>query len=255
MQSIRIHLLRHGRVASHRGDVPVTDEGLAEVEAAGRSLAEDIADGELVRFLYAPTRRARETAHTLRASVAASLDGARQICLSSPAEEWAVRNPDVYIGGLRVEMVSNAEAMAEQTAAIGLGPDAVDDIAFYHAFFRSPDRIGYWVAHPDPPGEDAEAVARRVMAFCASLRDRVRSPEATTPSGPPATRYVCITHSPVLRAFLRRYLLGEDPGEPDFVESIDVTCWDEESVAVRFRDREREVRPAGRAGKPSGSTE
>ena len=35
---IRMHWMRHGRVASHRGDIPVTDEGLRELEAAGRRL-------------------------------------------------------------------------------------------------------------------------------------------------------------------------------------------------------------------------
>ena len=77
----------------------------------------------------------------------------------------------------------------------------------------SPDRIGYWMGHRDPPGEDPVAVGRRQMAFALSL------PEAG--GGAPA-RYVLSTHSPVLRAILLTFL-DEDPGEPEHLESVDLT--------------------------------
>jgi broad specificity phosphatase PhoE len=71
-------------------------------------------------------------------------------------------------------------------------------IPFLRGFWEAPDRIDYWVNHSDPPGEDAEAVARRVLTFATSLLDLPRVQPR---------RYICVTHSPVMRAFLRRYLL------------------------------------------------
>jgi broad specificity phosphatase PhoE len=215
--------MRHGRVASHRGDIPITEQGLAEVEAAGRRLASEIGPDETVSILTTDTRRSRETAEALHRVMQEALG--RQ--LTPPLDEPAIRNPDVYIGGLRVEMVSNAQAMAEQTASIGLGAEQIDRLAFWRDFFPSPDRIGYWVGHRDPPGENAEAVARRVMTWGASLDD--------LPSDRPR-RYVAVTHSPILRAFLVCYLLEADPGEPEFGEWIDLVYPGDGTVTSRYRN-------------------
>ena len=230
---ISIHWMRHGKVASHRGDIPVTAEGMAEVEVVGRRLAATLQDGELVSILYASTLRSRQTAQGLQQSMLAALDGVRPVELVPPVEEWAIRNPDVYIAGRRVEMVSTGQAMAEQTAAVGLGAAEVEQLPFYRDFFPSPDRVGYWVGHPNPPGENADAVARRLMTFGISLLDR---------PGERPRRYICVTHSPVLRAFLQRYLLGHDPGEPGWLESVDLILRGDGSATIRFRDRERTIR-------------
>jgi broad specificity phosphatase PhoE len=48
-------------------------------------------------------------------------------------------------------------------------------------------------------------------------------------------RYICVTHSPTMRAFLRRYLLGKDPGEPDYLETIDLSFAPDGSLSLRFR--------------------
>jgi len=229
MPSLRIRLLRHGRVASHRGDVPVTDEGLREVEALGRRLAAEPEPGEVVVILTTATLRARETAIALYQSMQAALDeraGAVSVTVLPPAEEPAIRNPDIYIGGRRVEMVSTGEAMAEQIPGSGLGAEDIDYLPFYREFFPHRDRVGYWVHHPDPPGEDADAVARRVKTFAASLLDLPRE----------RMRYICVTHSPLLRAFLSRYVLDHDPGEPRFMESIDLAFPGDGSFVMRFRD-------------------
>ena len=52
------------------------------------------------------------------------------------------------------------------------------------------ERVGYWLEHPNPPGEDAHAVARRIVSFVRSLGDGVGRAGATI---------VAITHSPVLQ--------------------------------------------------------
>jgi hypothetical protein len=149
--------------------------------------------------------------------------------LHAPDEERAIRNPDIYVAGKRVELVSSPEALAEQFPLDTLNVGELRSIDFWQDFWSTRDRIGFWVNHPDPPGEDANAVARRFMAFALSLLDlpRVRP-----------RRYICVTHSPIMRAFLRYYLLQSDPGEPEYGESVDLTIHNE-YVEIRFREESK----------------
>jgi broad specificity phosphatase PhoE len=226
---ILVHLVRHGRVASHRGDLPVTEDGLREAVEAGRRLGGVVRDGEVVAILTTQTRRSRDTATVMREGLLQTIRarGGEQVRVGCPVDEFAIRNPDMCLAGRRVEMVSTPEAMAEQLAGTGVGTEEVKRTAFYPEFFAHPDRIGYWLTHPNPPGENGEAVARRVLAFAASLRYLPRES---------ARRYVCVTHSPILRAFLLGYLLDTDPGEPRFTESVDITISD--AISIRFRENE-----------------
>jgi broad specificity phosphatase PhoE len=229
---LQVQLVRHGQIASHQRDVPLTDDGLQQAEAVGRRLAGMVNSDEHIFFLYAPTRRTRETSVALRRGMQAGLgatDGqwGQQWQLFAPAEHLALRNPDLYVGGNRVEMVSSAQAMAEQTETYGIDAERLLKIPFLREFWEAHDRIGYWVNHPDPPGEDAYAVARRVFAFTTSLLNLPHEP---------SRRYICVTHSPVMRAFLHHYLLGQDPGEPDYGESIDMFFAEEGSLTLHFRD-------------------
>jgi broad specificity phosphatase PhoE len=244
-QALRVHVVRHGRVDAHRGDVPVTQDGLRQAEAAGLRLAHELQAGEIVHFLHAPTRRTRETAEAIRRGMKAALGSSppaplprrgegqgvrgRPVHLLPAAESWALRNPDLYVAGARVEMVSTAEAMAEQIPGSGLGPDELARLPFLHGFWTNPDRIGYWVGYPDPPGEDATTVARRLLSFAASLLDLPREQPR---------RCICVTHSGPMRALLRRYLLHDDPGEPEWVESVDLIFAGDQDVTIRYRDRQ-----------------
>src|SRR5579875_3966160 len=117
---LRIHWLRHGRVASHRGDMPLTDEGWREAEAAGVRLSRLLVPDEIVSILYAPTRRTRETALALQRAITASTVGSPHFSLLEPEVHMALRNPDLYVAGQRVEMVSSAEALAEQLSTVSL---------------------------------------------------------------------------------------------------------------------------------------
>ena len=234
---LRVHWIRHGKVSSHQGDVPVTEEGLEQAEAVGRQLAEEISPDEDIFFLYAPTRRTRETAVAIRRGMEAELGIAdvrrgHQWRLFAPAEHLALRSPDLFVGGIRVEMVSSPQAMAEHTAPYGIDAERLLQIPFLRGFWEVHDRIGYWVNHPDPPGEDAAAVARRALTFATSLLD--------LPQAQPR-RYICVTHSPNMRAFLRRYLLGQDPGEPGYGESIDILFAENGSLTLRYREAEKEI--------------
>jgi broad specificity phosphatase PhoE len=229
VSTVKIHWLRHGKIASHRGNVPLTEEGLAQARERGRVLAEDISPGETVHFMHAPTLRTQQTVEEVRAGMEEALgsDSGRE--LLEVSEQWAIRNPDIFVAGQRVEMVSSIEALAEQLSAPPVAPETLAIHPFFSAFLASSDRIGYWVEHPDPPGEDTVAVARRQMTFATSLLDKQEDRPV---------RYILSTHSPVLRAILLCYL-GEDPGEPGHLEPIDLALSNDEAPELCFRGRRR----------------
>jgi broad specificity phosphatase PhoE len=227
LSTVRVHWVRHGKIASHKGNVPLTDRGVAQARKRGRSLAKDLSPGEMVHFMHAPTLRTRQTVEEIRASMAEALGPDGSADLLEVTEQWAIRNPDLYVAGQRVEMVSSAEALAQQLSAPPVDPETLSEHPFFREFWASPDRIGYWVEHPDPPGEGTVAVARRQMTFAMSLLDR--------PEDRPVC-YVLSTHSPVLRAILLCYA-GEDPGEPGYLEPIDLILSENGSSELRFRGR------------------
>jgi len=189
-------------------------------------LAEDLSPGEIVHFMHAPTLRTRQTVEEIRASMDDALGPGGEADLLEVGEQWAIRNPDLYVAGQRIEMVSSAEALAEQLSVPSVDPETLSEHPFFREFWTSADRVGYWVEHPDPPGEDTVAVARRQMTFAVSLLDR--------PENRPA-RFVLSTHSPVLRAILLCYT-GEDPGEPGYLEPIDLILSENGPSELRFRD-------------------
>src|SRR5947209_373588 len=120
-----VQFMRHGRVPHHRGDVPVTEQGLQEAEEAARRIVAGLEPEELVILLHTATLRSRETAYVLDRIMRSHPESHPSVTFRPPREEQAIRNPDLYIGGMRVEMVSTAEAMAEQTEAVGLDADVV----------------------------------------------------------------------------------------------------------------------------------
>ena len=228
-QPLHVHFVRHEEVPSHRGDVPLTLQGQQRTAAIVQRFEKLLAPHEAVALLYAPTRRTRDTALAIDRVMTDVLSGdARAIHLLPVTRNDALRNPDLYVAGERVEMVSSLPALAEQFPAGYISHEALERLSFWRNFWSHPDRIGYWVNHPEPPGEDASAVARRVLMFAVSLLDLPR----TQPR-----RYLCITHSPVMRAFLLRYLTTSDPGEPEYGESIDLQFLSDAEVTIHYRGR------------------
>ena len=209
----RLLLLRHGEVTSHRGDVAVTDRGLEGAERLGRRLA---ATAGRLRVLTGGTLRARQTG-------AASAAGARAAgaAVDEPRVAFALRNPDIYVAGERVEMVSSPAALAGQVP--GMTVDEAAAVPFFAGFFDHPDRIGWWLRLGHVPGEDAEALARRIDRFAASLPDR---------TGQPAELTVGVTHSPVLRACALAHL-GHDPGEPEWLTGLELSVGPDRRVVCR----------------------
>ena len=210
----RLVLLRHGEVASHRGDVPLTDAGRAQAEEAGRRLA---ARGlGAVRLLSGATRRASETADGIAAGLRAA-----GVAVAGPDVAFALRNTDLYLAGARVDMVSSADAFAAQVP--WLAAEDVLAVPFFAGFLSAPDRIEEWLRSADPPGDDVAAVTARIVAFARSLAD----------PGTGAQTVVAVTHSPVLRAVAVGLGL-EDPGEPGYVTGYTVEVGAEGSRAEAF---------------------
>jgi hypothetical protein len=140
--------------------------------------------------------------------------------VAGPEVAFALRNPDLYVAGARVNMVSSPDALADQVD--GLSANDVATLDFFPEFIASPDRIGWWLAHESPPGEDAKSVAARVRAFVASLVDPM-------PGRPDVV--VAVTHSPVLRAVGLDFL-GRDIGEPPWVSGLAVSVESDRNMSV-----------------------
>jgi broad specificity phosphatase PhoE len=213
----RLYLLRHGEVTSHRGDVAITDDAENQAYAVGRRIGS--AEAGPIRVLSGETRRAKDTASHLARGVYAA-----GVTVIGPDVAFALRNPDLYLAGTRVDMVSSAEALAEQVP--GMAAESVGSLDFFPSFFESSDRIGWWLRHGSPPGENASSLAARVRSFAASLVDPL-------PDRPEIV--VAVTHSPLLRA-VGLDLLGQDIGEPPWVSGLLVTVADDRSLIAEMLD-------------------
>jgi len=216
MTHTTVLLLRHGEVASHRGDVPVTQDGLLHAQDVGRALASRFE--QPISLLYGGTRRTRETAEAITAGIA---DPAR---VHGPLDSFALRNPDMYAAGTRVNMVSSPETLAEQVP--GMTTEDAQANPWWSAFFSAPDRIGWWLAQSEPPGETAADLSARLTRFAASIAD----------PGPFTGRLVVgVTHSPLLRSLLLAST-GQDAGEPRYVTGARITVNAERTLHVEEID-------------------
>lgn len=200
-EGVRLYLLRHGEVSSHKGDVPITSTAAEQATGVGEQLAQSIQGP--VAVLSGETRRTMETAEHVVQGLRHSAGVAR-----GPTVAHALRNPDLYLAGRRVDMVSSPEALAAQVP--GLHPEDIADLEFFPRFIGESDRIGWWLRHPHPPGEDAVTVAARIRAFAHSFLNPYRPDHAVI---------VAVTHSPLLRA-VGLEELGQDIGEPDWLSGL-----------------------------------
>lgn len=198
---VRLYLLRHGEVDSHRGDVPITADARVQATEMGSRLAMEITGGVCV--MTGETRRARETAEHISKGLAGA-----GVSVDGPIVAHALRNPDLYMAGYRVNMVSSHEAFAAQVP----GVDAKDiaDLDFFPDFVAQEDRIGWWLAHQNPPGEGATEIAARIETFARSFVNPYRQDRSVV---------FAITHSPLLRATALSEL-GRDIGEPPWISGL-----------------------------------
>ena len=87
-----------------------------------------------------------------------------------------------------------------------------------------PDRVGWWLRHPSPPGDDTATVRKRITDFAVSLADW---------PGPGAALTVAVTHSPIIRACALS-ACPQDPGEPPWVGGIEITVPQDGTVGVSW---------------------
>ncbi|SUZ33636.1 hypothetical protein ROE7235_03409 [Roseibaca ekhonensis] len=216
MSQITLSFLRHAKVPSHKGDMPLTEDAYSDIDAAVPRLRA-LGDGA-ARYLFLSTRtnRSRETAEALRRAIE---PGSPEVCAA-----WGLRNPDLYLAGSRVEMGSTAAFIASQVDALAVEEAAVLAHPFFGGFLNANDRIGYWLRHVSPPGETAADVARRVLQFAKSFAGRSEDRLVVA----------CVTHSPVLRAIVTGALGLPDPGEPGWVEAVNLHL-DDEEISFDFR--------------------
>lgn len=199
----RVLLLRHGQVANHRGDVPLTDLGVDQSTAAGRWFAD-----ESIPITAVLTGETKRTLDTGAAFVAAFRGAGGEV--GDPVVSFALRNPDLYLGGHRINLAEGAEALAAQSPSAS--PDDVSSSVFYSSLMTASDRVGFWLEHGNPPGDTAHRVGQRIDEFARSLVD--------VPGWRGGT-VVAITHSPVLRA-VRLHHWAEYSREPPFLHGYEL---------------------------------
>lgn len=218
----RLLLLRHGEVASHKGDVPVTQKGLEYAEKVGRIIG---GREKEIHVLTGETLRTKQTAGAI-------VKGAQSVgCrVLGPKYSSAMRNPDIYVAGERVNLVSSVEALADQIS--GFTTEQAAEVPFFKGFLSTKDRIGYWLGLDSLSGENKLAVYQRVLDFAASIAD-VKNTDFLT---------VAVTHSPVLRA-CSIGSSGKDTGEPNWVAGLRVTIESDRTVQMEIMNEIHEVYP------------
>ena len=104
-----------------------------------------------------------------RRSSAGIADPAR---VHGPVDSFALRNPDMYVAGTRVNMVSSPATLAEQVP--GMTTEQAQANPWWSGFFSAPDRIGWWLGQEQPPGENADGLSARIASSPAASRTPVR---------------------------------------------------------------------------------
>ena len=158
----RLILLRHGEVVSHQGDQPLTLAGRQQARDAGRRLAGfglGLGTPRSPAETRAPARRPRWWGRGLTGQ-----GGGR-----GPEVAFALRNPDIYLAGARVDMVQLAAGVRRPGARAERRRRPGGGVLLGLVRCARPDRVV--AAPPAPPGDDAPAVAARLAAFAGSLGD------------------------------------------------------------------------------------
>lgn len=224
-----VQLIRHGLIPAHIGDVPLTQEGVRLAEMRARTLCAEFEPGDEVTILCDDeSLRTRETAAIYYGCMWDELEK-RDVLLRAPRAERALRDPDLFIAGQNIQLVDTPEAMAQLVTSTGLRASEIRDLPFFQDLWDEKDKDRFWLTAGDPPGENGAAVARRVFTFARSLTQLPRSRPG---------RYLCLTHSAVQRSVIAHLMLGEDPGEPEHLEAVDL-LFEMGTVTLRWRDRVR----------------
>jgi len=235
-----VYLVRHGEVEHHRTDVNLTPRGRTQAETAGAALADLLAEGDTVLLYHSPVKRVKETADLMHASIHAALKTSGRddrVHLHAPRQDQALCNVRFFAApGQEPEEPSLLYARINTPAFLqDLVPAQVD---FYRGFWVSADPMGYWLTHDSAGGaETVEVVLARLQGRLRGLFDPNANNAGETPSPRGRVHWIGITHSGAMRALLRA-AFGDDPGEPNFCESILIEPSDQTGhVILSYRGR------------------
>jgi broad specificity phosphatase PhoE len=204
-RSVVVHIVRHGEIASYRPDAGLTEKGRRQSFEAGKQLVARIGEGEMVKFITSPFQRAQE-------SNEAMIEG-----LNEAIREQGREDIKVY--------TSRRERRLRAL-------DHKDDSQLRELSRRGEDTIGYWLRDliSEKEVESPSSVLDRVQEFVGK-RQKISQ---RLPGGP-TIHYICVTHSPVMRALLKD-AFGKDLGEPEMGESVELLFAPGKDPRVKFRD-------------------
>ena len=230
-----LHLVRHGETQSYLADAGLTPRGAWQSRRCGQALAGEIAEGETVKLITAPTARAAQTADQVRLGLEDALAACgRRITLLGPEVDHAFRNFQLLTPAGVLDPTS---AAGEYRSALGRAQGGrrplwqLELSRFWVLQSGGGDPIEYWMTSPLLSFEPAAAVVRRLWAGAASLAARAGT----------HTRVVCCTHSGPMRAFAT-WALGHDAGEPANTEQVRIRIWSGPGRAlVTYRGRTQEI--------------
>jgi len=204
--SATIYLVRHGEVEHHRDDIGITKRGHEQACRAADAISARIAQSDAVFIYHAPVKRVCETAADIHQQLSARF---ALPPIQSDDSLCNVRFTAQIHGKDQIEEPSLLYTQITSDSYFNKLPPTRAN--FYHNFWASDDPMGYWLTHSqnsDGGAELPETVLNRLLT-------RMREVFTANADTPTRSHWIMITHSGVLRVFLR-HVFGSDPGEPDF---------------------------------------
>ncbi len=207
-----VHFVRHGEIASYRPEAGLTENGREQSLEAGKLLLAKVGKGEMVKFVYSPLERTKESMEVMMEALREEIErqGRNDVKLYTPRPRARLRPQDIIDERRMIQLKREGE-----------------------------DVIGHWLSGliTAEEAETPESMLGRVKEFI-KKREKISQ---RLPGGP-AIHYVCITHFPFMRTLLRD-ACKEDLGEPKMGESIELHFVPGQNPEIKFRDRAIEYKP------------
>jgi broad specificity phosphatase PhoE len=223
-------LVRHGETHGYSDDLGLTERGEAEARARGAQLAAELAPGTMVRMPHARSARGTATAVHLRAALLDALDGGARDSVVVEA-----LYPDPWFDNIRFSLRGRAvdtSAAVQDRLRLGEGelPGWATEVDRFDTDYSAgaAHPIDFWFATPTLYFEPPQLTAYRGwQGILAAGADRTEN-----------LVIVACTHSGLMRSFAAT-ALGQDPGEPAYLEDIRVQVDpDGGRASVRYRAHE-----------------
>lgn len=232
-----VRFVRHGETRSYGADSGLTARGREQARQKGVALARQLTTGAVVWLPHAPTLRAEETAHTMRAALVQELAdlGTAHVTIARPDCDVSFDNFRVWCGDRALDPTQAYEpylTLRNQQCAGSQPPGwFVEMDRFVAIQAAGDDPITYWLTQPLQHFEPAASTVRRFW----------NGITARTQHAPPGVKVFVSTHSGCIRA-LAAAALGYDPGEPENTEDVGMRLAPGAGRAlISYRGREVEM--------------